>query len=333
MSASARPAEILKKIASSIERDILLINTPMTDGVEEDVRKALEDREDRQDGIFVILVTEGGSADAAYRIGMALQSHYEHIEICVAGWCKSAGTLIAICADELVMDVRGQLGPIDVQIAKRDELGDRDSGLVLAAALDSLADQSFAMFERFMMEIKKRSGGAVTFRTAADIASKLTIGVIGPIADKIDPVRMGADQRAQNVGRDYAIRLNLRPENLRSDGSLSMLLSGYSSHSFVIDIHEAERLFNDVKPLEGERALVIAVLSDIARHPGSHPIVGFVDDMLSGLETGDDDAEEDEDEIPDEAPDEGDEQGSADASDAGGSAPAGKLRGDIQLDP
>jgi ClpP class serine protease len=40
----------------------------------------------------------------------------------VSGYCKSAGTLIALGANELAFGEHGELGPLDVQIAKRDEV-------------------------------------------------------------------------------------------------------------------------------------------------------------------------------------------------------------------
>ncbi len=297
-------ATMISEAEAGLDADVILINTAMTPGVEELVRTAIDGRESHRDAAFVVLVTEGGDADTAYQIGIALQAAYENITVCIAGWCKSAGTLIAICADQLVLGPRGQMGPIDVQIAKRDELGDRDSGLVLTAALDSLRDQAFTMFERYMMEIKQRSGGAVTFRTAADIATRLTIGMMAPIFEKIDPVRMGADQRAQNVGRDYAIRLNLRPGNLSNDSALSMLLNGYSSHSFVIDLSESERLFTEVKSLDGHAQTVVAILGKLALVPQSQPAVLYLDEVFG-------DEEDDEEALEDdrEPGDSGDKQG------------------------
>lgn len=285
-------ASLIEGAENALDADIILINSAMDVGVENLLRAALDKRSSYRGSAFVVLVTEGGDADTAYQIGAALQAVYDRITVCVAGWCKSAGTLIAICADELVVGPRGQLGPLDVQIAKRDELGDRDSGLVLSAALTSLGDQAFGMFERFMMEIKKRSGGAVTFRTAADIASALTIGMMAPIFERIDPVRMGADQRAQNVGRDYAIRLNLRPGNLNGDAALNMLLNGYSSHSFVIDFNEANRLFTDVKALDDEAAVVVALLGPMATTPQGKPAVLYVSDVFGG--SGDEDEDDDD---------------------------------------
>ncbi len=49
------------------------------------------------------MVTEGGDADPAYRIARCLQDHYDRFSLFVSGYCKSAGTLVALGAHELQM--------------------------------------------------------------------------------------------------------------------------------------------------------------------------------------------------------------------------------------
>lgn len=72
--------------------------------------------------MLFMLVTTGGDADAAYRLATTLQNHYETITCYVTGYCKSAGTLVAIGAHSLVMSDCGELGPVDVQLYKEDEI-------------------------------------------------------------------------------------------------------------------------------------------------------------------------------------------------------------------
>ena len=71
-----------------------------------------------------------------------------------------------------------------MQLAIRDELGDRNSGLIMESASESMRPESFRLFETFMMGIKARSGNLVTFRTAADLAAQLTVGLMTPVFDK-----------------------------------------------------------------------------------------------------------------------------------------------------
>lgn len=71
----------------------------------------------RKDVIFC-LATYGGDPNAGYRIGRALQHNYDDVTLLVVGPCKSAGTLIAIAANKLVIGDMGELGPLDIQLKK-----------------------------------------------------------------------------------------------------------------------------------------------------------------------------------------------------------------------
>ena len=77
--------------------------------------------------LILMLATRGGSADAAYVIARTLQNAYcrkdnktdissSNFTIFVPTYCKSAGTLLTIGADALVMAPEAELGPIDVQL-------------------------------------------------------------------------------------------------------------------------------------------------------------------------------------------------------------------------
>lgn len=59
-----------------------------------------------------------GDPNAGYRIGRALQHNYDDVTLLVVGPCKSAGTLIAIAANKLVIGDMGELGPLDIQLKK-----------------------------------------------------------------------------------------------------------------------------------------------------------------------------------------------------------------------
>jgi hypothetical protein len=275
--------EAAHNAAVELDADVLLLNASMAVGLERQLRSTLSARAAKRGAVVVVLVTPGGLADTAYRVAAALQHAYDRVIVCVPGWCKSAGTLLAIGASELIIGPEGELGPLDVQIAKKDDLGgDRDSGLILNEALERLRDEAFGFFENFMIRIIAQSQNNVTFRTAATIAADMTIGLMSPVFDKVDPIRIGADARAMNIGRDYAVRLNLKANNLVSVEALNMLLNGYPSHSFVIDQSEAARLFTNVKPLDGQLGVLVGALGELATTPRSEPIVCYLDGVSDG---------------------------------------------------
>src|SRR5919202_5780885 len=66
--------------------------------------------------IDVILHTPGGLGLAAEQIAKALVEHKGKVTVFVPHYAMSGGTLIALAADEIVMDPNAVLGPLDPQI-------------------------------------------------------------------------------------------------------------------------------------------------------------------------------------------------------------------------
>ncbi|MFQ6116748.1 MAG: ATP-dependent Clp protease proteolytic subunit, partial [Candidatus Bipolaricaulia bacterium] len=66
--------------------------------------------------IDMIVHTPGGLALAAETIAMALKQHQARVTAMVPFYALSGGTLIALAADEIMMDRYSVLGPLDPQI-------------------------------------------------------------------------------------------------------------------------------------------------------------------------------------------------------------------------
>jgi hypothetical protein len=62
------------------------------------------------------LETPGGSGEAAEEIVNFLHNKFDSVDFLIAGEAKSAGTLMAMSADEIYMTDSGSLGPIDAQV-------------------------------------------------------------------------------------------------------------------------------------------------------------------------------------------------------------------------
>jgi len=66
--------------------------------------------------IDIVLHTPGGLVLASEQIAFALCRHKAKVTVFVPHYAMSGGTLIAIAADEIVMDPNGVLGPVDPQL-------------------------------------------------------------------------------------------------------------------------------------------------------------------------------------------------------------------------
>jgi ClpP class serine protease len=69
--------------------------------------------------IDLIVHTPGGLVLAAEQIARALQQHPAKVTVFVPHYAMSGGTLIALAADEIVMDENAVLGPVDPQLGQQ----------------------------------------------------------------------------------------------------------------------------------------------------------------------------------------------------------------------
>ena len=100
------------EIAASRKRPLLLFQNP------EIIRSDLLTVCDSLKGkIFpaldVIIQTPGGDADAAYLVTKVLRKHAKTLSFLIPVYAKSAGTLMCLGADELVVTEITELGPLD----------------------------------------------------------------------------------------------------------------------------------------------------------------------------------------------------------------------------
>ena len=70
----------------------------------------------KSDKIDLLLHSSGGNSNAADAMVAMLRDKFTHIRAIIPNMAKSAATMIALSADEILMDVRGELGPIDPQM-------------------------------------------------------------------------------------------------------------------------------------------------------------------------------------------------------------------------
>lgn len=66
----------------------------------------------------LILETPGGSAEVVEDLVKNLRGKFSELAIIVPGWAKSAGTIMVMSADEILMGPGSALGPIDAQISQ-----------------------------------------------------------------------------------------------------------------------------------------------------------------------------------------------------------------------
>ena len=218
----------------------------------------VERTQSSSDGVALVLSTFGGDARAAYKMGRCLQSRYKSVKIFIPGMCKSAGTILAIAANELVFSPSGELGPLDVQMTKKDSIAERESGVDMKETFNYLESRARGMFHKLVKEIHQNSDGNISFQTASELATKIASSLFNPIFANISPKDIGRSARAMQIAEDYGMRLNQTSKNLKDARfALRFLTWGCPSHDFVIDMDEASMLFENVRQTsEAEEKLI-----------------------------------------------------------------------------
>ncbi len=136
---------------------------------------------DKSVPIDLVLHTPGGLVLASLQIARAIKAHPAKVTVFVPHYAMSGGTLIALAADEIVMDSHAVLGPVDPQLGefpaasivravRSKNVNDvEDRTLILA----DVAEKALAQIEREVLELLE---GKMPPEQARLLASKLTQG-------------------------------------------------------------------------------------------------------------------------------------------------------------
>jgi ClpP class serine protease len=113
----------LRRISEIRGRAILTFASSLTKeqaqiGIEYDDRIPFLDQINNIEGerLDVILETPGGAAEIVEDLVVNTRSRFSEIAMIIPGYAKSAGTIMVMAGDEILMEPSSALGPIDAQI-------------------------------------------------------------------------------------------------------------------------------------------------------------------------------------------------------------------------
>ena len=191
--------------------------------------------------LTLVLHTPGGVTNAAETIVSYLRSKFRDIEVIVPTYAMSAGTMISLAANRIVMGRQSQLGPIDPQFV----MGQR------AQSARAIADQ----FEEAKKEILQNAA---------------TAGVWFPVLQTIGPALLQEARNALEYGERmvekwleqymFAGKPNAKARAKKAAAHFNAAAS-HKSHGRRIDRDEARGQGLDVEDLEDSQELQEAVLT------------------------------------------------------------------------
>ncbi|GHC79259.1 hypothetical protein GCM10010136_31670 [Limoniibacter endophyticus] len=159
----------------------------------------MDDLKDKRDNLLVLLETEGGSIETAERIVTILRHHYSgEISFIIPNHAMSAGTILVMSGDRILMDYYSILGPIDPQIQNRN--GDWVPGL--------------GYLEKYNQIIAKSKRGELSH---AELAFLL---------DKFDPAHLHwleqAREHSVDLLKEWLVNFKFKNWNVTKDRQLTV---------------------------------------------------------------------------------------------------------------
>ncbi len=207
----------------------------------------------------LLITSPGGSPEAAESIVEYLRTRFDHIRVIVPVAAMSAGTMISLAADEIVMGAHSQLGPIDPQITVSTPEGPRSAPAQAILDQFALAKQECANpanIGAWLPLLRSLLPGLLAYCDSARAFSReyaervLQRYMFAGQQDAAEAAKRAADyfgdftafkSHGRRVSRDDARRAGLTVVDLESDQVLQdLVLSVHHAirHTFTIGVHK-----------------------------------------------------------------------------------------------
>ena len=113
----------LKSLEKHFKADVISYFGPIIDGNETFILQVIEQlnkTKTKNDSLYIILTTQGGSAIAVERYVNIVRNHYEDVNFIIPNYAYSAGTIFCLSGNNIHMDYFSVLGPIDPQVQNKE---------------------------------------------------------------------------------------------------------------------------------------------------------------------------------------------------------------------
>ncbi|TIN77778.1 hypothetical protein [Mesorhizobium sp.] len=179
--------------------------------------------------ISLILYTPGGNTAAAWRLVNLLRTFCDDLEVIVPSKALSAGTLISLGANRILMTKQASLGPIDPS------LNGPLNPAVPGGAPNHKAPVSVEAVQGFLDVVQEQLG-------VKDPASLAVVW--NHLSEKIHPLVLGQIFRSRSQIRTLAKRLLIHQgiDDEKKEGIISFLCSESGSHDHSINRREARSM-------------------------------------------------------------------------------------------
>ncbi len=256
--------KLLKSLVSERKKPALLLRMGSVSPLS--VMFVMNELRDKNfDELDVILETPGGHIESAYKIVKLLRKHAKRINIIVPNYAKSAGTLISLAGESLVLATTSELGPLDVQIPEQQD-GDVDtfkSALNGYKSLEQIQNHAIENLDIATKLILHRTGNRMRLQEVIKLAIEFSGNTSGCLYSQIHPKSITEYARALDIGEQYGVRILVRYMGWSSEKAkpvIHRMVYDYPSHGFIIDTEELTELGFTVEHAQGDLETVMEAL-------------------------------------------------------------------------
>ncbi|MFH2062878.1 MAG: hypothetical protein ABIJ46_01865 [bacterium] len=236
--------EKIQELSEGLGQPVVLLNLETVD------KKNCLDLRDQLSGksienLTVVVQTGGGDIDSAFLISKLLRNHANKMQVLVPLFAKSAGTLICLSGDKILLTEMSELGPLDTQIFEQKDGGNPGytSALNGFKALEQVQQHTIETLDIAAKLILARS--QMKIAEAISLANEFAGQTSGTLYGRLDPIKIGEYARALEIGERYGIMILTRycgwPQE-KAQNVVRHLVKQYPHHGFVIDHDELKML-------------------------------------------------------------------------------------------
>ena len=160
---------------AELSADVVSFVGPIFPGHERRLRDALDALDPRRESVAMILDTPGGVVEVVERMVTVMRSRYENATVIVPDRAMSAGTILALSADRIMMDDLSCLGPIDPQIEKDGKLVPALSYLNQFERLNTKTEDNKLTTAEYALITKLDLGDLYQFDQARALSNELLV--------------------------------------------------------------------------------------------------------------------------------------------------------------
>jgi ClpP class serine protease len=195
--------------------------------------------------LALVLMTDGGSSAAAWRLANLLRQWADAVEVWIPGRALSAGTMIAIGAGRIVMARSGVLGPIDPSL------------------IGPLGPVAGSGGSRVPVSVEAVTGYLEAAQKTMGITEDPALAqVLVQLAGQVHPLVLGQVFRSREQARAMAFRLLAGGGMAEAKRAriADFLCSETGSHDYTIGAAEAAALGLPVEVAQGAAARALAAV-------------------------------------------------------------------------